>query len=251
MHKFFAKSFNPDKKIIFLPECHSTNDHLLKISKKDDIAEGTAVITDFQSKGKGQRGNSWISEPGANLLFSILLKPDFLPLDKQFSLTMIASLSVKSALEEIGVDSVRIKWPNDILVENRKICGILSESSIIGDRMEKVVIGIGLNVNQTEFGSVMATSIKREIGSEYNKEELLEKIVDFLWTYYQSLNEDHISIKQEYYQSMYWYNEEGYFESDGRKFYGKISGVDNRGQLVVQVKGIDRKYNLKEISFLL
>ena len=111
-----------------MPECHSTNSLLLDLTRKISQPEGTIVITKQQSRGRGQHGNSWESEPGKNLTLSLLLKPNFLAVKQQFYLTMAFSLGVCDFLTERSIGNVKIKWPNDILVNERKVAGILIEN---------------------------------------------------------------------------------------------------------------------------
>jgi BirA family biotin operon repressor/biotin-[acetyl-CoA-carboxylase] ligase len=120
--------------------------------------EGTVVITDNQYSGRGQRGNLWISEPGKNLTFSVLLKPNVRP-DQQFVLTQVVALAVADYITT-KTNAVKIKWPNDILVSDKKICGILIESSLSGAVVQFVIAGAGLNINQTVFQNPRATSLK-------------------------------------------------------------------------------------------
>ena len=134
---------NETPKIIRLVETDSTNNYLREQSAKARLPEGSLVIADFQTAGKGQVGNSWESEAGKNLMFSILLYPDFLPANRQFLISQIASLSVKETLEKY-TDSVTVKWPNDIYWKDRKICGMLIENDLSGQHLYCSVVGIGL-----------------------------------------------------------------------------------------------------------
>src|SRR5262249_40524297 len=117
----------------------------MELASKSALPEGTVVITSNQYAGRGQRGNEWNSEPGMNLTFSVLLKPSSLSVKNQFFLTIIASLSVFDFLKEKQVGDLKIKWPNDILVYKKKICGMLIENSILGETINQSIIGVGLN----------------------------------------------------------------------------------------------------------
>ena len=105
-------------------------------------------MADFQTKGKGQRGKEWQSEPGENLLCSMIVQPTSIRASEQFYLTMAVSLAIYETLIDLGIEEVQIKWPNDIYVKGKKICGILIESNLSGDRFDNVILGMGLNVNQ-------------------------------------------------------------------------------------------------------
>ena len=143
---------NETPRIIRLDETNSTNNYLRELLAGDALPEGSLVIADFQTAGKGQVGNSWESEARKNLMFSLLLYPDFLPANRQFLISQIASLSVKETLDGY-IDSVTVKWPNDIYWKDRKICGMLIENDLSGQHLYCSVIGIGLNINQEVFRS--------------------------------------------------------------------------------------------------
>ena len=133
MSKKPANNLFKDKTNVYVTECLSTNDFLMQLSLKNSIEEGSVVITDFQTKGKGQRNNFWSSNRQENLLFSFILFPK-IKLSEQFILHIITSLSVYHSLKKIGLSNVKIKWPNDIYVNNKKICGILIENQIFKKR---------------------------------------------------------------------------------------------------------------------
>ncbi len=137
MSKKPAKNLFEDKTNVYVTECLSTNDFLIQLLSKNKLEEGSVVLADFQTKGKGQRNNSWSSNREENLLFSFLLFPK-IELSKQFVLHIITSLSVYNVLKEIGLTNIKIKWPNDIYVNNKKICGILIESQIFQKKNKEV-----------------------------------------------------------------------------------------------------------------
>ena len=135
--------------IIVQDELESTNNYAKQLVS-DKVEEGTVVLAQFQSKGRGQQGNYWESETGKNLLFSLILYPDFLEAEFQFSLSMLVSLAIVSVLDE-ETDEVQIKWPNDIYVGKLKIAGILIENTIKGSKLGSTIVGVGLNLNQEMF----------------------------------------------------------------------------------------------------
>ena len=134
-----------EKNIIKKNQISSTNTVAIELLKKEELPEGTIIWADEQTKGRGQRGNSWESEPGTNLTISIILFPHFLKAEDQFLLSKVTSLAITDYLAN-RFNQVTIKWPNDIYVANDKIAGILIENSIIGSSFEYAVIGIGLNI---------------------------------------------------------------------------------------------------------
>ena len=135
---------------IRLDETESTNSYLKKVVKEERPEEGTLVIADFQTGGRGQMGNSWFSSKGDNLLFSLLVYPAQVKANEQFIISRIASLAIKNTLD-LFIDDIRIKWPNDIYWQDKKIAGILIENDLQGDVIDNSVIGIGLNINQEKF----------------------------------------------------------------------------------------------------
>ncbi|WP_295731122.1 biotin--[acetyl-CoA-carboxylase] ligase [uncultured Muribaculum sp.] len=138
--------------IVRLDSVPSTSSYLATVT--DALPHGAVVIAREQTAGRGQRGNSWEAEPGANLTFSLLLRPEGIRADKQFGLSEAVALGIASTLQRHLPDSeVRIKWPNDIYAGNRKICGILIENSLLGSEIRRSIAGIGINVNQTEWRS--------------------------------------------------------------------------------------------------
>src|ERR1043165_9220886 len=140
---------------VFLPETHSTNSYAIELLKNVNAIEGTVVYTHKQTQGKGQRGNSWIAEPQRNTTLSLILRPVFLNSKNTFYLSKITALALHDLLTEIldvGQFDIKIKWPNDILVNSKKIAGVLIENSILNEHLQWSVIGIGINVNQDNFG---------------------------------------------------------------------------------------------------
>ena len=150
--------------LVFMPECHSTNDEASRLIQNSNVLEGTVVITGNQTAGRGQRGNAWFSEPGKNLTFSILIKPSFLSVKNQFYLNIAFSLGLFDYLKEVLKTEVKIKWPNDILVNGKKICGILIENHLQAQHIQHSIVGIGLNVNQHHHLLATATSMNLENG---------------------------------------------------------------------------------------
>ena len=172
--------------LIVLDETDSTNRYISQLCNNPQkaVAELTTVSAEFQTAGKGQRGNSWEAEKEKNLLFSFVLYPTFLEARCQFILSQIISLSIKEELDRWS-DEITIKWPNDIYVGEDKICGILIESSIKGGRITRCVAGIGLNVNQEEFESWIPnpTSIRNVTGEETDLTQLLDETMHNLYKY--------------------------------------------------------------------
>jgi BirA family biotin operon repressor/biotin-[acetyl-CoA-carboxylase] ligase len=163
---------------VHLDETSSTNDEAMARGRAG-APTGLVVTADAQSRGRGRQGRAWQSPAGQNLYLSLLLRPDRPPAAIP-PITLAAAVGVADALNQLGV-ATSIKWPNDVLVHGRKIAGILTETSTRGDRLEHVVIGIGINVNQTDFPpdlAGIATSLCRELGREVDREAVLAGVLD-------------------------------------------------------------------------
>ena len=186
---------------IHLNETHSTNSYLRElIMREKEQPEGTVVITDYQTAGRGQKGNSWESERGKNLTFSILLHPNHIPPGKQFILSQLISIAIVGVLKKYD-RHFTIKWPNDIYWKEKKIAGMLIEVDLTGSSLSNAIIGIGININQRHFKSDAPNpvSLTQITGKEHNLSELLEKILDSIVDEYNKYTPDNEEeIRQKY-----------------------------------------------------
>lgn len=234
-----------------MPECHSTNSVALELCQQSPVIEGTLVITSRQTSGRGQRGSTWESEPGMNLTFSFILKPAFLAIKNQFLLSIVTSLAIYDCLAEMCKAPIHIKWPNDILVNEFKICGILIENQLMASQFVNVVIGIGLNVNQQNFTASGATSLSLQTHKRYDLQEVLERLLAHLEARYFQLRQNKVKeLEKDYQGHLYRLNEQHTFKSGIEQFPGEILGVDEFGRLRVSTKGAEKTFGIKEISFL-
>ncbi len=234
--------------IIHLPICHSTNDYLASTN----YPSGTVVWTTHQTHGRGQRGNIWESEPDKNLMFSYLWKVDHFPSKNQFFLNIAASLAIRDTLVSIAPDiDCKVKWPNDVLVGHKKICGILVETVLAGEKIEQAIIGIGLNVNQI-FESEKRISLAEAQGRPYQIDKVLMEVVEKLEFRLQMLKHGELSkLKSDYYAALYLYQEEALYDcADTGKFRGTIVGITEEGRLAISDGLKIRKFASKELSFL-
>lgn len=252
MVKIQPKTLFVGKKLTYLPTCHSTNDIAAEIIQKGKIINGTVIVTAHQTGGKGQRGNLWESEPNDNLLMSIIIDSSFLDLKNQFYLSIITALAIHSTLESLHVENIKIKWPNDAYINEKKIGGILIESTLIGNRLSSSIIGIGINVNQKVFSSKRATSIlNQNFESKLTPSVILEKLCENFEKYYLELkNKNFQKINSAYLKNLLWINEVKSFRDKKGIFFGKISGILPNGQLIVCTKNEEKYYDIKEIEFL-
>ena len=153
---------NQSCQIIKLEETESTNTYLKNILAESSIGEFTVVSTNFQTKGRGQMGNSWISNRGENLLFSMLIYPHTIKANEQFVISQVVSVALANVLRRYVCD-IKIKWPNDIYWKDNKIAGILIENSLLGHHIERSIIGIGLNINQNTFPNFLVNPISLQM----------------------------------------------------------------------------------------
>jgi BirA family biotin operon repressor/biotin-[acetyl-CoA-carboxylase] ligase len=231
----------------------STNIKAQEILEKEAIMGQFWVQTDDQYQGRGLGSNSWISDAGKNITGSLVIYPDFLKADQQFELSVMASLAVRDLLN-LFFDNVKIKWPNDILVNSNKIAGLLIEHSIIGDMIKHSIIGLGLNVNQEIFPDEIhdPISFKLLMPHEFDINEMTNLLLGCFDKRLMQLKNGHFdSLKQEYLQSLYRYKEFAPFKSNNLWFRARINGVDKFGQLILETEtGEIKKFGFKEVEFI-
>jgi len=251
LHKFFAKTQFLGKKVYSLPQCHSTNEEAQRLILEERPIEGQVVITANQTKGKGQRGNTWESQVGLNLTFSIIIKPTFLKIANQFELHKISSLAIHDALFPILGNKLKIKWPNDIYYGDNKLAGILIENILRGNSIEYSIIGIGLNINQLIFKNDIATSLADITLTEHDISERAESILIKLEQRYLELKNNHISeLLNDYYSRLYKFHEQQLFKNNDIVFSGRICGVNEVGKLLIESNDQLLIFDFKEVQFL-
>lgn len=239
--------------LIKLEETASTNTYAS--AHASELAPWSVVITDCQTGGRGQRGNSWESEEGKNLTLSMIIKPEGFRARDQFAISEAVALAVVDLLYDNGIDA-RVKWPNDIYVGDRKIAGILIEHSVLGMDISHSVAGIGLNVNQTEFLSdapnpVSMAGLKgREFDRATLVKELGERLEHYCGLAFEPVGRDYL---HSFFKTLLWRGD-GKFHTfkipDGPRFEAKIAEVEEGGMLVLEERDGNRsKYAFKEIIF--
>lgn len=237
----------------FVSQVDSTNNFLRELGKNATLPEGFMVCTDFQTKGKGQQGNSWESEKGKNLLVSILLYPKHISIQNQFILSQITSIAIVTILKQYA-DFFSIKWPNDIYWKDKKIGGILIENSLLRDKIEKSIVGIGLNINQEKFFSNAPNPIalKQITGEEMDVNLLLNTIHNEIIELYNSADSNF--IHQLYLSHLY--RKIGFHTfkdvSTDTLFSAKIKNVGFDGKLELTTDTNEEKtYYFKEVEWIL
>jgi BirA family biotin operon repressor/biotin-[acetyl-CoA-carboxylase] ligase len=251
MYKILANTLFLGKDIHFLPDCHSTNDMALQALRQKEATEGSIFITNHQTRGKGQRGNSWETKPGENLTFSLVLQPKFLDLSEQFLLNMAISNAIRRCFQEY-VPGLLVKWPNDLVIPGfGKIGGILIENLVGSKGWEYAVVGIGLNINQNQFVSPQATSLSLVTGNTYPLEELFKLLVAHLEQAYIALKKGKNAVlTQEYLQHLYLIEKWAVFMVGEQELEGKIIGLTEIGNLLLELpSGRQQSFGIKEISF--
>jgi BirA family transcriptional regulator, biotin operon repressor / biotin---[acetyl-CoA-carboxylase] ligase len=251
LYKIPATTLFLGKNLIFMPECPSTNDAMLLLCQSEPTLEGTVIITSQQTAGKGQRGNVWKAEAGKNLTFTVMIKPAFLPAHQQFYLNIFVSLAVRDYLTAKHGLKVQIKWPNDILADGKKLCGILIENQISGSMISLSAIGIGLNINQQQFEFSNATSVLNLTGQYADLASSLDSLLQFLEARYLQLKSGKTeSLRRDYLDNLFLMQIPSRFSDVRGVFRGTIKGIDEHGRLLVDKDGRNVAYDLKEIQFL-
>lgn len=238
--------------LIHLKETNSTNRYLRQLMQEKSLSKQVVVVADYQTKGLGQVGNYWESARGENLLFSLLLFPHEISLDSFFVLSQLVSLSIKQVLDKY-TDEITIKWPNDIYWKDKKIAGILIENDIASKEILQSIVGVGININQTDFQSDAPNpiSLKQILHKEYEPFDILyDFLTAFQAMYLRFLHGEEKTLSTMYRQSLY--RGEGYhpFEDEEGTFEARVSKVDSLGFLYLEdCEGRMRKYAFKEVRY--
>lgn len=240
--------------IIKLNATPSTNDFLKQLCAAQVVENHTVVVTENQTRGKGQRGNQWNTKPNKNLTFSILIKETLSQDSSVFDLNVAVSISIIQALEKLRIPKLNIKWPNDILSESKKISGILIENSILNQHSISSVIGVGLNVNQVDFENLpKASSLKKITQKEFDKEEIMLEIAQQIKKNCELIKLNKTAILWENYHN-YLFKKDipSVFEnSNGTKFMGIIKQVLKNGKIEILLEDDSvKQFDLKEVGMV-
>jgi len=256
-YKNFSKKINTlfiGKDIRYLPMCQSTNLTAFELIEQGDYFEGTTIITDHQTAGRGQQGNTWEAEKGQNITLSVILTPPSLATQEQFFLNMAVALAIYDFLQPLVENPhlLKIKWSNDLIYDNKKICGILIQNVVSGQNISKSVVGIGININQKQFSCPQAISLAQITNLMYDLPVLVQKLLENTeQRYLQVQKKLYQEIQKNYYSFLYGYQEEILVKEQNQILKGKIIGVDTIGRLQMDISGYVRKFQFKEIQFLL
>ncbi len=255
METHFSLEDSPTFRMIELDEVDSTNNFLSHLGTPDD-RRTTLVTAEFQSSGRGSGTNRWESERGKNLLFSLRVMLRNLPLRRMFAVSEAAALAVRDALN-VFVPGFRIKWPNDIYFGDSKVAGMLIENDLLGTKIRRSTIGIGVNVNQRRFLSDAPNprSLADIVGHDIERRLVLEQFMERVLHYMKSLDEgkDDVldALHEHYKEGLYRMGEEHKFIDEMGVFCAKIIDVEQSGHIILQdAKGI-RRYEFKQLKYII
>ena len=247
------KSQSVGNQIIKLSSVDSTNNYTAKLVKETKISFGTVIMADFQTRGKGQRSSYWKSDKGLNVLISIYFDSSFLNTENIFFLSKTIALAIRECVEKITGIEVLIKWPNDILVNSKKIAGVLIENQWKNEKLLSSIIGIGLNVNQIVFlGEDNATSLKNLTSKVYDLNSVLKTLCSSLDTQFSRLrNFEFTEIDGQYHSFLLNHKRWCSYEKNKILLKGKLIKVDFFGKMVLELEnGVKKSFDVKEVSFL-
>ena len=241
-----------NKNIIYYKQLDSTNTEIARLAALG-AAHGTVVVADAQSAGKGRRGRGWESPAGENIYMSILLRPDCVP-DRAPMLTLVMAYSVAKVVRELGFTDVQIKWPNDLVLSGKKICGILTEMQLKDSEIDYVVVGVGINVNTSKFPEELkdnATSLYLESGRVLDRETMVESVATYFeYAYRQFLEMQDLSFLREAYNDMLVnVGKEVRVLEPGNEYTAYAQGINSEGELLVRTEdGEEKRIYAGEVS---
>lgn len=233
-----------NKKIFYYEQIDSTNTQASRLAF-EGVEHGSVVVADCQTAGKGRRGRSWESPKGENIYMSFLLRPGF-QAEKAPMLTLVMAYSVVKAIQKHGFTDARIKWPNDIVLSGKKVCGILTEMSLKDTQIDHVVVGVGVNVNNRSFPAELrgkATSLFAEGGKVVDRKQLYEDIIDVFEHFYEAFErEQDLSFIQEEYNSLLVNcQRQVRVLEPGNEYSAYALGINHKGELQVRTETGEEK----------
>ena len=235
---------------IILSDVDSTNNFAAKLINDGSIGHGSVIMAENQSNGRGQQGSLWQSDPHLNLLFSLVLSSRELHKINPICINWYVSICIIDFMKRKNLNA-QIKWPNDILIGIKKVSGILIENKFVGSTLKHSIIGVGINVNQTDFNELNATSMKLHTSIKYSIVDLLD---DFIFCLCENehllFSLKHDDLKEKYLDSLEGLGELRNFKKDSGSFKAQIRGVDDIGRLILQADGQQFLFQNKEIQFL-
>ena len=241
-----------NNKILYYKQLDSTNTEIHRLAE-EGAEHGTVVVADYQTAGRGRRGRNWESPATDNVYMSILLRPDF-ETTKAPMLTLVMAYSVAKVLKQGGFSNAQIKWPNDLILSGKKVSGILTEMHLLGTKIDHVVVGVGVNVNMTNFPEELvdkATSLFLECGKPVDKEHMIVDIVEnFMEAYDRFAEEENLEFLQDEYNSMLVNKNQGVrILEPANEYTAYALGISRTGELTVRLEdGTERNVYAGEVS---
>jgi BirA family biotin operon repressor/biotin-[acetyl-CoA-carboxylase] ligase len=236
-----------------LHEVDSTNIYAIDKVQSNLAAHGSAFFAKSQFAGKGQRNKTWISENGSNIILSVVIDPSFLLISQQFALSVMTSLAVFDFFSAYAGEETKIKWPNDLFWRDRKTGGILIDNHIQGTKWQYSVIGIGININQTQFSPIIqqAASLKQITGKDYDPVDLAKELCHYLDSRFEALKAGQFSQQlSEYNLHLYKKGETVRFKKDNIAFSASVESVNQTGELVLK-NGLQDRFKFGEIVWII
>ena len=225
--------------LICLDSIDSTNDYIKKLAE-EGAPHGTLAVADYQSGGKGRRGRSWVTPHGSAIAMSILVRPKLAP-EKASMMTLVAGMAVAKSVKEVTGLDVKIKWPNDVVINKKKTTGILTEMGMSEGKISYVVVGIGINLNMESFPEELAykaTSLKIECGHEINRDEIAAALLFYFEQYYEKFEQTHNLgfLIEEYNNHLVNRGKEVLIKEKDGEYTGISRGINDKGELLVEKK---------------
>jgi len=237
------------QKFILLDEVDSTNNYTAKLLSEGKMAHGTVILADKQTAGRGQRGNSWHSASGKQFTGSIYAVTAFLSVERYWYLNLAVALAVQETIQRFISPDVQIKWPNDVLVNDKKIAGILIETQWNSGSIVGAIIGVGINLQQ-ESELPSSCSISEFTDQEMETLEIARQLAVLLELQFERLRQGNWTAILNDYHALLWKKDvliDARIENDWQQGY--IRGIDGIGNLLFEINGEEQSFGLKEISF--
>ena len=237
--------------LLKFPSLSSTNSYCWELLSNKSLPDGTVIWTPLQTDGRGQRGKLWISDEGKSLPFSIIFRPK-VNVSEQFILNKAIALGVCEGVASFGVSS-KIKWPNDIYIENKKVAGVLIENSLRGNLLQELVVGVGVNINQDEFTNDLPNpvSLKQVLKQTFDIEIVLEEFCYYIEKRYMQFKAGHFEkIDDDYHANLYNFKQMQTFQLGNKCFEARILGVDKLGKIKLLHQGNKTVHAMGEVEFV-
>lgn len=240
------------KEVLYFDTIDSTNTKAQELAEKG-YPSGTLVVADKQESGKGRRGRSWVSPSGTGIFMTLMIKPDINP-NNASMLTLVAALAVAKAITSVTGEEALIKWPNDIVVNGKKVCGILTEMNAQFDYINHIVVGIGINVHNESFPeeiSQMASSLMIEAGGKrFHRAQIIAETMSYFEQYYDTFlkTQDLSALVREYDELLVNRNKSVRVLDPKEPFDGKAMGITSKGELIVDTWESRKQVSSGEVS---